>query len=74
MGKSGVVAEFADLCDQLCYESLEIEQGIITGTADIGRREEGEYVFGRLWQFPELTIISIIYVSCANGGTRTPRQ
>jgi hypothetical protein len=33
---------------------MEIAEGIISSATDVGGGEEGEDVFGGLWEFPEL--------------------
>ena len=35
-------------------QGLEVFYRVVAGSSHVGRVEEAEYIFGRLWEFPKL--------------------
>lgn len=60
MWKGTVVPELEQSRGETKEQCFDIRQGIITSSADVDRREEGEDIFGRFWQFPELRPSAVI--------------
>ncbi len=53
-----MAAKSVQPCRDCKNEGFEVVKGGISGPSDIDWREEAEYIFNRLGQFPELVSVS----------------